>query len=543
MSKMKVAVIVDDDSIRSWQLESILEASDLIDVSLLLSCRNSPTRKIGLNNFCYYIFAYMFARCSERFSVPLPKDWPASIQFDSNIDGTWQSIPISVTEMIKDQGIDLILKFGMGLLRIPTDIGEIPIVSFHHGDPAHYRGRPAIFYEMLNKESYVGIVVQRLTNVLDSGTVLAFAEAQVVPYSYRGTTRNVYAISKYLLKQAIYSFTHNQTVAITPTKKLFRLPKNISVIKLSLKLWFRYAKKILDTAFYDRYWKIGVSSQDIDFFSANILSVRNSHVLGETKDYSFVADPFFCPRGQFLRFEGMSKRTGLGELAQLPISLKGDSDVVMRGPHLSYPMSYIEDDVEFLIPEMSALSKLERFTIENGCIIDSEILGEFDGMAIKDPTIYSYNGIRYCFFSEGHTANFVLHLWVDEAKMGKFKPHPASPICISPGNARMGGNIIFSDDNLFRLGQCCNTMYGEALSIMKIDTLSPNHFSESKIGSVVIDQGLGPHTLNFHESSGQITFDFFTFEFNLFAWTARINRIVRSYRTAGKNIEFESDGK
>ena len=540
MKKSSVAVIIDNESINDWQLQSVIESYDFIDIKLILSCKNSPSRQVKLENLFYYGLAYMSARCPERTLVPLPDSWVKPVKFHSHIEGMWQSIPAEVIDMVHSKGIDLIIKFGMGLLRIPSELDGIPILSFHHGDPAYYRGRPAVFYEMLNKENYVGVIVQRLSNVLDSGSVLAFAEAQVIPYSYNKTIRNVYTVSKYLLKKAIVSHISNKKIEIKPTKKIYKLPSNKKVIKLFFKIGLRFTNKIQNALFYDRCWKVAISKQPIDLFSKNKLLLEISHILTNSKKYSFQADPFFCPKGEFLRFEGLSRKTGLGELAQVPISLDGDTHSVMRGPHLSYPMSYIEDNVELLIPEMSALSRQEKFTIQNGVVVASEILKEFDGMAIKDPTILNHNGNNYCFFSEGNTANFVLHLWVNEDKMGGFKPHPASPICISPGNARMGGNILFTDGNLFRFGQCCRAMYGESLAIMKIETLSPTHYCESKIGSVVTDLGLGPHTLNFNLSSGQIAFDFFTFKFNIFAWVARIRVIIRSYATAGRRIKFGS---
>lgn len=543
MKKVSVAVIVDDASISNWQLESIFESSDLIDVKLILNCKNTPARMVRLGNIFYYAFAYCYARCSERDKVSLPETWQSHVDFNSNIDGLWQSIPNEVLEIIKNQGIELILKFGMGLLKVPTELKDIPILSYHHGDPTFYRGRPAVFYEMFNKENSVGIIVQRLTNILDAGTVLAFAEVQVTPYSYQKTIKNVYTTSKYLLKQAILSCINDNTIPITATKKIYKFPSNTTVVKLILKLGLSFFRKIFLMSFYDRYWQIAISNQAIDFFSENKLYIGNSRILEESNDYLFLADPFFCMQGKYLRCEGMSKRTGLGELVQIPMYSNEEIELVMRGPHLSYPISYIENNIEYLIPEMSALLKQEKFKIENGAIVNSQILYEFNGMAIKDPTILIQNSHSYCFFSEGKTANFVLHLWVDEEKQGKFKPHPLSPICISPSNARMGGNIISSENGLFRFGQCCNSTYGEAITIMKIDTLSPTHYSESIVGSIITDEGLGPHTISFDMSSGQIAFDVFTFKYNPFAWLTKFKALIRYYGIFNKKIKFNNVNK
>ena len=72
--------------------------------------------------------------------------------------------------------IDAIVKFGLGLLRVPDrTVLPIPILSFHHGDPGAYRGRPAGFWELIEGASFVGQVVQILRNRLDAGRVVAFA--------------------------------------------------------------------------------------------------------------------------------------------------------------------------------------------------------------------------------------------------------------------------------------------------------------------------------------------------------------------------------
>jgi methionyl-tRNA formyltransferase len=50
-----------------------------------------------------------------------------------------------------------------------------------------FRGRPAGYYEVLTNADHVGAIVQRLSNVLDAGDVLAYGAVQVHPHSYRHT--------------------------------------------------------------------------------------------------------------------------------------------------------------------------------------------------------------------------------------------------------------------------------------------------------------------------------------------------------------------
>jgi len=92
----------------------------------------------------------------------------------------------------------------MGLLRVPPAerIG-CQILSYHHGDPRRFRGRPAGFYELLSGESQIGQVVQILSNALDAGKVVAYAETKAYPHSYRNTLIEAFRRSPLLLRTAV----------------------------------------------------------------------------------------------------------------------------------------------------------------------------------------------------------------------------------------------------------------------------------------------------------------------------------------------------
>ena len=52
---LRVALIIDGSEITEWQRNSLDEASDLLQIELVLSCTNTRTRKNILKNFWYYI--------------------------------------------------------------------------------------------------------------------------------------------------------------------------------------------------------------------------------------------------------------------------------------------------------------------------------------------------------------------------------------------------------------------------------------------------------------------------------------------------------
>ena len=102
----------------------------------------------------------------------------------------------------------------MGLLNVDKSLKKFPIFSFHHGNPSKYRGRPAGFYEILNGEGKLGVVVQKLSNDLDAGKVYAFLESKVVNYSYKKTALNFYSNSEFLLKKAIQNYNCNEEIGV-----------------------------------------------------------------------------------------------------------------------------------------------------------------------------------------------------------------------------------------------------------------------------------------------------------------------------------------
>jgi hypothetical protein len=90
--------------------------------------------------------------------------------------------------------------------------------------PERFRGSPAGFYEILQERPFAGQVVQRLTNELEAGEILAFAETRVHTHSYRKTLSKSYALSPYLLGSALEALASGRVVGKSPTGRNYRLP-------------------------------------------------------------------------------------------------------------------------------------------------------------------------------------------------------------------------------------------------------------------------------------------------------------------------------
>ena len=107
----------------------------------------------------------------------------------------------SFDNICKKNRVDIVLRFGLGIIKTNS---KIPILSFHHGDPSKYRGRPSGFYELYNSEKMMGQIVQIISSNLDGGKILAYGESKVEPNSYSKTLENSYSISHILLKKALH---------------------------------------------------------------------------------------------------------------------------------------------------------------------------------------------------------------------------------------------------------------------------------------------------------------------------------------------------
>jgi folate-dependent phosphoribosylglycinamide formyltransferase PurN len=100
---------------------------------------------------------------------------------------------------------DLAVHFGVGILYGGVlDAPERGVIGFHHGDLREYRGGPPGFWEFVHGRSETGVTVQRFTETLDGGEILAFED---VPIDDAGTwsevRRRQRAASEPLLLRAI----------------------------------------------------------------------------------------------------------------------------------------------------------------------------------------------------------------------------------------------------------------------------------------------------------------------------------------------------
>ena len=113
-------------------------------------------------------------------------------------------LPDGTVDAIADAA-DVVVHEGVGILKgsvlTATPYG---VLSYHHGDLREYRGPGYGFWEYLHGEATSGVTLQRLTEELDAGRVVAFTPVDIHDvYSYNEVRRRLDIASEPLLTEGI----------------------------------------------------------------------------------------------------------------------------------------------------------------------------------------------------------------------------------------------------------------------------------------------------------------------------------------------------
>ena len=520
---MRVAILCNGKDLARWQRQAVDKIAAEHEL-FLLACSEPPPPKRRLRHAAYYALNLASIRNRMTRRVPFPETGSAiTDRFDVRpiADGAWATLPTEAIAWLKDRDIDAVVKFGLGLLKVPPpDSLPVPILSFHHGDPSAYRGRPAGYYELANNEPFVGQVVQVLSNKLDAGRVVAFAQSRAFRHSYRRTLIEAYALSPHLLAKALEAVAKDESLAVLTSGRNYRLPGNWAV---ALFLWRRMTalcKWLAYGAFVEKRWQ--VASCDIADGPTPLTTIASA----ESRPWSiprilppfrFHADPFFeGDAGRFL-VEALNGWTGKGEI----LRIEGESTHRLRGGagHLSYPVTLDENGQTYVLPESSEWSPAGIFRLEYDRLVR---VGDLDvgSRGLIDPTPFRHDGRLYLFANRVEDGPSVLHLWSAPSLFGRFELHPSSPVRISARGSRMAGEVALWGGQLYRLGQDCRNGYGDGILAFRIDTLSATHYGEAMIGQASFGQRRGPHTLN--KRDGKLLFDFYSERFSPLAGLRRL---------------------
>lgn len=524
---MKIAVLAENGKVSVWQRNALLGVA--ADHHLfLIKCPPAPAPRRKFKYAAYY--ALNIAAVRNRLTKKVPAEsaglrYEGQTFFEPDFEGAWALLPKSLLTWLRQHEVDVVVKFGLGLLRVPAEADlPIPILSFHHGDPRAYRGRPAGFYEMLHRKAFVGQVVQVLSNRLDQGEVLAFGETRVVPHSYRETLIAAFSLSQTLLRKALHAFSSGEKVDLEPEGPLYRLPRNSAVFRLLFWSVLSALKRVFYGLFIEKRWEVSLVRSGGGSPLSSVCQLESRHLewstLRREPEYSFYADPFFF-EDHHIVVEAMCRRTGKGQI--LLIGADEVEKIRGFGGHVSYPAPVLVNGETLLLPEVSSWRPPALFSIDQGkASLAAEL--DIDVAGLLDPTLFQHNGRFYLFGNDTRTGPSILRLWAASSVTGRFEEHPASPIRTSARGSRMAGALFYENGEIFRLGQDFRRGYGDGVLLFRIVELTEERYSEEYLESLTFGDVRGPHTMNFR--NGEILFDWYVERLSPFAGISRfLNRL------------------
>lgn len=527
LKPLKLAVIADAGHVQRFGLAAIDAIEGCDDISVF-SCSNTRTRKRPFRHGAYYALNLISVRNAWTRSAPVAqskKRIAETIDFESEYDGAWQVLPADILSRLREGGFDAVLKLGMGLLRVPPpEILPVPILSYHHGDPDHYRGRPAGFWEIAAGEKVLGQIVQIIGNRLDAGRVVAFAQTRVLPFSYKKTLMESYRHSPLIINDAIRTAVCGGALAKPCKGRNYRLPGNWTVARFVLAMGLRKARRLAYGALFEKRWSVSTAPTPerpaAALEAGELIPAPESwSTLAPAPGYTFYADPFFSREPEGILVEALRGTTGRGEI--LLIAGTEHRRLSPPGGHFSYPYTLEMDGRQVVLPETASWAPPTAYRIVQGRLEPLCELRLEPPARVSDPSLIERGGLLYLFGNDPTLGSSVLMLWCAPSLTEPFRLHPQAPILVSPRGARMGGGLLDSGGRLIRFGQDLSGSYGDGLIAFEVETLTPTDYRERRIGEVRFSGRHGPHTLSVE--GGRLLFDWYREAFSPFAGLRRLS--------------------
>jgi hypothetical protein len=515
---LKVGVLLDELSAPSWiaKILADIESSGFADLRLAVVNSNvGPVRPKGSRlhrllhsevGFLYYRFLQLEKKKYPAFHEPF---------VDQDLAPFFKGKPVlAVTPIrrkfvdrfmsddiakIKAFDLDVVLRFGFNIIR-----GEIltcaryGVWSFHHGDITEYRGGPAHFWEVYERNPISGVILQVLTETLYSG--------DVIYRSYGATGSELWpSQNKFYtyLKASAFVLRCLRRLALDGDaglpieasdqkygKRLYREPTNIEMVPFLARIMLSGARNRFQRRFQQEQWFIAFRKAEAP--SGTVPTAQQFTEVMPPRD-RFFADPFVISHGgsNYILFEDFDYRRQRGKISFITVSDTATASSVATAleldHHMSYPFTFKWNDQIFMIPETGQQRVVQLFRAIEFPTRWQFIGNLLTGWQAFDATLFEHDRSWFMFVNVSESGGWTcdeLFLFVAEAPVGPWRPHPKNPIKSDVRSARPAGNILTHNGRLLRPAQDCSGTYGRAIVFSEIHTLTTSDYEERVVGSI-----------------------------------------------------------
>lgn len=470
-------------------------------------------------------------RAFDRFCVRPFSKAVRSVDFSSNLDGipACSDTPLKVgkfaeelepetIDFIRQLKPDFILRLGYGILKgAVLEVAPYGLWSFHHGDPAEFRGQPPGFWEMMRGKNVAGAILQVLNNELDAGRILHQGSFQVTLQSYAKTRDALYFGGSSFLRRVCTDIQLNGWNPVfveehqPPKGLVYRQPTNLTMLRFFWTILKARLSVIFEYKLHRQSWNCAVIQEPIHIVAGLAGPDRQRSALESAKWMrpprgEFYADPFGIQlEGQRCRlfFERFDWKEGKGDIANAVFDgteFSSTEDSLSATSHLSYPYLIKHKDGYHFIPEHCAARDVSSFSFDaQGKAISKKTM--FKRCEFLDTTFLEWQGKVWAFaVIDGEVKNTDLYLFYASSFDGPWLAHPLNPIKSDVRSARPAGTPFVHNGKVFRPSQDCGSHYGSAVTVNQIKVMNETEYYEVEASRVEPNigssYGYGLHTLS-----------------------------------------------
>ncbi|MBU0489950.1 MAG: hypothetical protein KKA07_09190 [Bacteroidetes bacterium] len=404
---------------------------------------------------------------------------------------------------------DFMLRFGFGILKGEIlDVPKYGIWSYHHADEQFHRGGPTGFWEIRRKKNISGVLLQRLTEKIDSGIILRKGWVKTVDHSLSGLIQSLYSsttewpvlICRDIQNECAGYFQNSPLVTEAPVT---RIPGNLATHGFLFRKFINYIRFQYSSLFRNDHWQLFMIGRSLaGFIGQPEITHEELIPFSRSPRRLYRADPFGFSTGKsdFYLYEKYDYKTLSG---QVYISenecFTSEKKAFVQQVHHSYPYIFVfSDNRVYCIPESCASGQTKLYEFDETIQEFKQIAVLLPDIGLVDPSVIRYNG-RYWLFgtSGGNGSNTSLNIFYAETLTGKWSPHCANPVKLDIRSSRPAGTMFVHEGALYRPVQDSSNTYGGRIHLCRVEKLNDKEFSEMIVATINPPAGFtGIHTIS-----------------------------------------------
>lgn len=265
------------------------------------------------------------------------------------------------------------------------------------------------------------------------------------------------------------------------------------------------------------FWQVGIVPIAIEDIDARSLSAARERItwLPDAGRWRYLADPFGLARGDTLHvfveaFDYRVKRATIErhEFGLADLSWRGQTTVLDKPFHLSYPQVFEHDGDTWMVPESYQAGEIALYRATDDSLDHWErecaLIG---GVAGADASLIEHQGRWWMFYTlvgPGARDQRELHIAHAPALAGPWTPLAGNPVRVSREGARPAGRPFIARDGVLTLPvQDSSTSYGGATRLLRLPQLSPERVEiEAGTERLTGDLASDSHTAGLHTLTG-----------------------------------------